>query len=34
MPVVIKSENAKNLHVPMYKGLSIESILAEGNKVD
>ena len=32
--LVVKAENAKNLHVPLYKGLNIEAILEKGKQDD
>ena len=32
--VVIKSENAKHLHVPMYKNLNVNAILDYGSMVE
>ena len=32
MSIVLKSESAKHLHVPMYKTLTIDTILAFGGK--
>ena len=32
--VVIKSENAKHLHVPMYKNLNVNAILDYGNMIE
>ena len=29
---VVKAEDAKSLHVPMFKGLTIESILERGRQ--
>ena len=28
--LVIKSEHAKNLHIPQYEGLTVDSILKKG----
>ena len=30
LSVVIKSDDAKNLHVPQYEGLNVENILKMG----
>ena len=30
--VVLKADRVRQLHVPMYKGLTIDNILAEGKK--
>ena len=32
--VVVKSENAKHLHVPMYKTLTVDTILEYGRRFD
>ena len=32
MSIVLKSESVKHLHVPMYKTLTIDTILAFGGK--